>query len=185
MRFFFLRFFFSGFFSLSRSLFSHPTFFSLFSPLQKKKTFKKKKFRYIPKYTWKGLVRPMWSVIRAFTRAADLTLVPSATMKATLSGELERFFFFSSCSKTRKTEKSHFFSLSFQKQKNEKQARGAGSRSTCGARRWTPSSSTRGKEREREKEERERKRRRRGMMKENSKLTHSPLSFKKKKKKNS
>ena len=96
MRFFFLRFFFSGFFSLSRSLFSHPTFFSLFSPLQKKKTFKKKKFRYIPKYTWKGLVRPMWSVIRAFTRAADLTLVPSATMKATLSGELERFFFFSS-----------------------------------------------------------------------------------------
>jgi len=37
----------------------------------------------------------MWSVIRAFTRAADLTLVPSATMKATLSGESSVFFSFS------------------------------------------------------------------------------------------
>lgn len=42
---------------------------------------------YIPKYTWKGLVRPMWGLIRYFTRAADLTLVPSATMRETLKGE--------------------------------------------------------------------------------------------------
>jgi len=42
---------------------------------------------YIPKYTWKGLVRPMWGLIRYFTRAADLTLVPSATMRETLAAE--------------------------------------------------------------------------------------------------
>ena len=79
----------------------------------------------------------MWSVIRAFTRAADLTLVPSATMKATLSGELERFFFFSSfflflffffCelfknSKNRKI--SLFFSL-FSKTKKRKTGEGCG-----------------------------------------------------------
>ena len=40
---------------------------------------------YIPKYTWKGLVRPMWSLIRVATRAADLTLVPSPTMKRVLA----------------------------------------------------------------------------------------------------
>ncbi len=37
---------------------------------------------YIPKYTWKELVHPMWSIIRWCTRASDLTLVTSAAMKA-------------------------------------------------------------------------------------------------------
>ncbi|KAI8474795.1 MAG: UDP-Glycosyltransferase/glycogen phosphorylase [Monoraphidium minutum] len=41
---------------------------------------------YIPRYTWAGLVAPMWAVIRWCTRRADLTLVTSAVMKA----ELER-----------------------------------------------------------------------------------------------
>lgn len=36
---------------------------------------------YIPKYTWKGLVAPMWAVIRWCTRRADLTLVTSKVMK--------------------------------------------------------------------------------------------------------
>jgi glycosyltransferase involved in cell wall biosynthesis len=36
---------------------------------------------YIPRYTWKGLVAPMWSIIRWCTRRADLTLVTSAAMK--------------------------------------------------------------------------------------------------------
>lgn len=36
---------------------------------------------YIPKYTWKGLVGPMWRVIRFNILMADLTLVPSKTMK--------------------------------------------------------------------------------------------------------
>ena len=36
---------------------------------------------YIPKYTWKGLVGPMWRVIRFNILMADLTLVPSNTMK--------------------------------------------------------------------------------------------------------
>ena len=40
---------------------------------------------YIPKYTWAGLVRPMWSVINLATAAADLTLVPSPTMKRVLA----------------------------------------------------------------------------------------------------
>jgi sulfoquinovosyltransferase len=40
---------------------------------------------YIPKYTWSGLVGPMWSLIRLAVGAADLTLVPSATMKAELA----------------------------------------------------------------------------------------------------
>jgi sulfoquinovosyltransferase len=35
---------------------------------------------YIPRYTWTGLVEPMWSVIRWCTRRADLTLVTSAAM---------------------------------------------------------------------------------------------------------
>jgi hypothetical protein len=39
---------------------------------------------YIPKYTWKGLVGPMWRVIRFNILMADLTLVPSKTMKARL-----------------------------------------------------------------------------------------------------
>ena len=36
---------------------------------------------YIPKYTWKGLVGPMWRIIRFNILMADLTLVPSNTMK--------------------------------------------------------------------------------------------------------
>lgn len=36
---------------------------------------------YIPRYTWSGLVAPMWSIIRWCTRRADLTLVTSAAMK--------------------------------------------------------------------------------------------------------
>jgi sulfoquinovosyltransferase len=36
---------------------------------------------YIPKYTWKGLVQPMWSIIRWCTRRADLTLVTSKAMR--------------------------------------------------------------------------------------------------------
>ena len=72
---------FSGFFLWEKIEGKKLTFFLSRNP-------ESKKLRYIPKYTWKGLVRPMWSVIRAFTRAADLTLVPSATMKATLSGEI-------------------------------------------------------------------------------------------------
>ena len=36
---------------------------------------------YIPKYTWRGLVEPMWKVIRYCTLVADLTLVPSKAMK--------------------------------------------------------------------------------------------------------
>lgn len=41
---------------------------------------------YIPRYTWSGLVAPMWAVIRWCTRRADLTLVTSKAMKQ----ELER-----------------------------------------------------------------------------------------------
>ncbi|KAL0017935.1 hypothetical protein WJX77_000283 [Trebouxia sp. C0004] len=40
---------------------------------------------YIPKYTWRGLVEPMWNVIRYCTLVADLTLVPSKAMKLELS----------------------------------------------------------------------------------------------------
>ena len=36
---------------------------------------------YIPQYTWKGLVKPMWNIIRFCTLMADLTLVPSKAMK--------------------------------------------------------------------------------------------------------
>ncbi len=36
---------------------------------------------YIPKYTWSGLVHPMWFIIRWSTRMADLTLVTSKAMK--------------------------------------------------------------------------------------------------------
>eukprot|EP00955_Chlamydomonas_euryale_P053819 355623-Chlamydomonas_euryale.AAC.1 len=36
---------------------------------------------YIPKYTWHGLVHPMWSIIRWCTRVSDLTLVTSKAMK--------------------------------------------------------------------------------------------------------
>jgi sulfoquinovosyltransferase len=38
-----------------------------------------------PLSTPPGFVRPMWSLIRFFTRAADLTLVPSPTMKRVLA----------------------------------------------------------------------------------------------------
>jgi hypothetical protein len=40
---------------------------------------------YIPKYTWAGLVHPMWSIIRWCTRMADLTLVTSKAMKVSSS----------------------------------------------------------------------------------------------------
>ncbi|KAK9807085.1 hypothetical protein WJX73_002666 [Symbiochloris irregularis] len=40
---------------------------------------------YIPKYTWKGLVKPMWGVIQFCTLMADLTLVPSKAMKNELA----------------------------------------------------------------------------------------------------
>ena len=36
---------------------------------------------YIPMYTWKGLVEPMWNIIRYCTLVADLALVPSQAMK--------------------------------------------------------------------------------------------------------
>lgn len=36
---------------------------------------------YIPKYTWKGFVKPMWSLIRFCSRVSDLTLVTSQVMK--------------------------------------------------------------------------------------------------------
>jgi len=41
---------------------------------------------YIPRYTWSGLVAPMWSVIRWCTRRADLTLVTSKAMKVGAHG---------------------------------------------------------------------------------------------------
>lgn len=40
---------------------------------------------YIPKYTWKGLVEPMWKLIRFCTLMADVTLVPSRAMKVPVS----------------------------------------------------------------------------------------------------
>ncbi|KAJ9516133.1 hypothetical protein QJQ45_024563 [Haematococcus lacustris] len=40
---------------------------------------------YIPKYTWQGLVHPMWSIIRWCTRRSDLTLVTSKAMKDELT----------------------------------------------------------------------------------------------------
>ena len=40
---------------------------------------------YIPKYTWRGLVEPMWNIIRYCTLMADLTLVPSKAMKVRAS----------------------------------------------------------------------------------------------------
>ncbi|KAF8059985.1 SQD2 [Scenedesmus sp. PABB004] len=40
---------------------------------------------YIPRYTWRGLVAPMWSIIRWCTRRADLTLVTSKAMKDELT----------------------------------------------------------------------------------------------------
>eukprot|EP00775_Hariotina_reticulata_P006991 gene6991-7205_t len=40
---------------------------------------------YIPRYTWSGLVEPMWSIIRWCTRRADLTLVTSKAMKDELT----------------------------------------------------------------------------------------------------
>jgi sulfoquinovosyltransferase len=36
---------------------------------------------YIPKYTWRGFVRPMWWVIRFCTWISDVTLVTSQVMK--------------------------------------------------------------------------------------------------------
>ncbi|XRB20163.1 sulfoquinovosyl transferase [Pseudoscourfieldia marina] len=36
---------------------------------------------YIPRYTWRGLVEPMWSVIRFCSRAAHRTLVTSTIMR--------------------------------------------------------------------------------------------------------
>jgi len=40
---------------------------------------------YIPRYMWRGLVAPMWSIIRWCTRRADLTLVTSAAMAEELA----------------------------------------------------------------------------------------------------
>eukprot|EP00891_Asterochloris_glomerata_P003976 jgi/Astpho2/3976/e_gw1.00063.105.1_t len=40
---------------------------------------------YIPKYTWRGLVRPMWWIIRFCTWISDVTLVTSAVMKRELA----------------------------------------------------------------------------------------------------
>ena len=31
----------------------------------------------IPRYTWSGLVKPMWDIIRIWTRKADVTMVTS------------------------------------------------------------------------------------------------------------
>lgn len=39
---------------------------------------------YIPRYTWSGLVEPMWAIIRWCTQCADLTLVTSKVMKVSL-----------------------------------------------------------------------------------------------------
>ncbi|CAL5402103.1 unnamed protein product [Camellia sinensis] len=36
--------------------------------------------RYIPRYTFSWLVKPMWWVIKFLHRAVDLTLVPSAAL---------------------------------------------------------------------------------------------------------
>ena len=43
--------------------------------------------KYIPRYTWAGFVKPMWSLIRFAARMADLTLVTSKVMKVR-TGEL-------------------------------------------------------------------------------------------------
>ena len=43
---------------------------------------------YIPRYTWSGLVAPMWSIIRWCTRRADLTLVTSKVMQVGLPPSL-------------------------------------------------------------------------------------------------
>lgn len=46
---------------------------------------------YIPRYTWSGLVQPMWSIIRWCTRRADLTLVTSKAMKVSWLSVLHNF----------------------------------------------------------------------------------------------
>lgn len=48
---------------------------------------------YIPRYTWSGLVQPMWSIIRWCTRRADLTLVTSKAMKVGAAGRVAGFRF--------------------------------------------------------------------------------------------
>jgi len=40
---------------------------------------------YIPRYTWSGLVAPMWGFIRWWTQCADLTLVTSQVMQKELA----------------------------------------------------------------------------------------------------
>ena len=45
---------------------------------------------YIPQYTWRGLVEPMWKLIRFCTLMADLTLVPSKAMKVGPAARLGR-----------------------------------------------------------------------------------------------
>lgn len=42
---------------------------------------------YIPRYTWDGLVKPMWDIIRIWTRSADLTMVTSKILQDELRGE--------------------------------------------------------------------------------------------------
>jgi sulfoquinovosyltransferase len=42
---------------------------------------------YIPRYTWAGLVKPMWDFIRVWTRASDVTMVTSSILQEELRGE--------------------------------------------------------------------------------------------------
>jgi sulfoquinovosyltransferase len=42
---------------------------------------------YIPRYTWAGLVKPMWDCIRMWTKKADVTMVTSSILQDELRGE--------------------------------------------------------------------------------------------------
>ena len=42
---------------------------------------------YIPRYTWAGLVKPMWDIIRIWTKKADVTMVTSTILQDELRGE--------------------------------------------------------------------------------------------------
>ena len=42
---------------------------------------------YIPRYTWAGLVKPMWDFIRYWTGKSDLTMVTSSILQDELRGE--------------------------------------------------------------------------------------------------
>jgi sulfoquinovosyltransferase len=43
--------------------------------------------QYIPQYTWKGLVKPMWDIIRWCSHRANMTLVTSDVMAHELRGQ--------------------------------------------------------------------------------------------------